>query len=66
MLPLIATAIAVKLVLYFLGEDTKQTNTSRFGQPGDFLGAGTATWALTFQTEKHLILQFLHLLVLVH
>ena len=66
MLPFIPAGVTVELMLNLLGEDTKQANRSRFGQPGAFLGICRPTWVFTFQTERHLILQFLHPLVPVH
>lgn len=56
----------MELVLYFLGEDPKQANRCCFSHAGYLLGICRPTWALTFQMEKHPILQFLHPLVLVH
>ena len=56
----------MELMLNLLGEDTKQANRRRFSHAGYLLGICRPTWALTFQMEKHPILQFLHLLVLVH
>lgn len=66
MLPFIPAGVTVELMLNLLGEDTKQANRRRFSHAGYLLGICRPTWALTFQMEKHPILQFLHLLVLVH
>ena len=48
-LPLIAAAITLELVLNLLGEDTKQANRCCFGETGNFLGiCAAAGWAGDF------------------
>lgn len=65
-LPFIAAGAAVELVLNLFGEDTKQSPGRCFGHAGYLLGICRPTWVFTFQTERHLILQFLHPLVPIH